>query len=212
MTQRSSNGRTSEDFKPSHWAKMQSFKVALRCSGNAATTSGVNLSPYFFPGPAPFAGNTRNAIQGCIPANLAYRMKTKLKYTAETGPLHIPAVTRVNTFFPRNSAATTPSKVFAASSLLLLLLVCISLGRNGTAQCFLPVVTDKAINSVNVGAERTGRTLTINVIQLNRVLGIMRYPLFPIAASRRLKANFSSEGHAFPTEKHVMYCHFHLFG
>jgi hypothetical protein len=38
-------------------------------------------------------------------------------------------------------------------------------------------------SSINVGTERIGRALARNVILSNRVLGIVEYPLFPIAAS-----------------------------
>jgi len=41
-------------------------------------------------------------------------------------------------------------------------------------------------NSMNVGTERIGRALVSNVIHSNRVPGIVEYPLFPIAASRRI--------------------------
>ena len=41
-------------------------------------------------------------------------------------------------------------------------------------------------NSMNVGTERIGRALVRNVIHSNRVPGIVEYPLFPIAASRRI--------------------------
>ena len=48
-------------------------------------------------------------------------------------------------------------------------------------------------NSINVGTERIGRALARNVILSNRVLGIVEYPLFPIAASRRCGESYLLE-------------------
>ncbi len=46
-----------------------------------------------------------------------------------------------------------------------------------------PVCVDMALMSsaINVVTERIGRTFVRNVILLNRVLGLVEYPLLPIA-------------------------------
>ena len=64
-------------------------------------------------------------------------------------------------------------------------------------------------SSINVGTDRIGSALARNVIVSNRVLGIVVYPLFPIAAPE-VWVNLSSEGRAFSAEKHMGCIHFNF--
>jgi hypothetical protein len=48
-------------------------------------------------------------------------------------------------------------------------------------------------SSIKVGTERIGRALDRNVILSNRVLGIVEYPLLPIAASGRCGESYLPE-------------------